>query len=157
MELFSSKDKPQILWHYKYWDYPLDGVALYKGDFVYFDYKEDKIITITEEEFDALSQENQDLYYFAENGYYYRCIHFYNFYRLCTEESDRLIKEHKEFEEIVGKHCNHYPGTYEPFKEHKYELPERMPPLLGEILVTLDEDKIEYLFRDKDGNGSIKL
>lgn len=153
-------DKPEIMWHYSYWDRPLSGLALYQGKFVWFVQSTEVIKFITDIEFDELTEDQQDSWYLIDNGKYQRYEYFYNFYQISNIEFERVRAEHKVFEQQVGKHTNHYPGTYAPYKGNNHitgKLPTSSAPILGDLVGTFSEYDILYMFNYyNESNNKIK-
>lgn len=138
--------EPQILWHYNYWDGPIDGLALHQNQFVWFKLVREDIEYITNEQFEQLS-ENDQQYYISNDDKFYRIEKFYNFYQITDSEAERVRNEHRMFEQQVGKHCNHYPGTYAPFTKVEFTMPINTgAPVLGNLIGIFSEYDILYMF-----------
>ncbi len=78
----------EMLWHSGYYDGPLSGMARYKGEMVWFDCAE-----------------------YGDWGE--SSVRTYTLYRLNEDVKDEIIRRHKLFDEMVGKHSNHHPDLYD--------------------------------------------
>lgn len=145
----TNEDKAEIYWHRSFWDRPLSGLAMYRGQFVWFLQIDEIKVSITTIEFDKLTADQQDSYDLID-GVYSRFEYFYNFYHLSQEQIDKVQLEHKVFEQQIGKHCNHYPGTYAPFNKIEFTMSDSPVPILGQLLATFSEYDILYMFNYKN-------
>lgn len=115
-----SDDRPIMLWHFDFLDYPLNGLALYKNQKVWF------VKTFGGGWVNPQnSNEHKDLdsYYYdiesGETGLDGSTIFWkYPLYKL-YEIPDQYLKQyenrHKLFQELVGYHTDHDPLIYQPF------------------------------------------
>ncbi len=76
----------EMCWHHNYYDHPLSGMALYNGEYVWFE---------------ALGEVEEDAPY--------------GLYHLSDEDLTLVFNQHKDFQECVGYHTDHHPDVFKPF------------------------------------------
>lgn len=81
----------EMLWHSGYWDGPLNGMALYNGQYVWFD---------------CHSDEYEEPYY---------GMRVYRLYELSKKELKDEFDHHSKFREYVGHHSD-YGANYAPYE-----------------------------------------
>ena len=117
-ERLPELNRPKILWHLDFYDHPLSGVALYKGNHVYFDIYEDNGWTCIEDlkasELCADCLEFDDYYIMEDSVYYCEPVR-YNLFSLTKDQIIQLQQKNQEFCEKVGYHSQHDPSKYRPY------------------------------------------
>jgi hypothetical protein len=104
----STKPEPELMmyWHTDYWDMPLSGVAMYKGQPAYFQH--------VEEADDDVDEENQDdpehVRPYVEPTY--------TLHALTEAQYRELEAQHDEFGRLVGRHTDYRPGVYAPYQDN---------------------------------------
>ena len=98
--------KPEMLWHWEYYDGAINGLAIYDGKKVWFQ-------MIRESDFGDRT---------------------FGLYRISPEMLEKIETQHRLFQEMVGFHCDHDPNIYKPFKmdsekfikfySERHEMPE---------------------------------
>jgi hypothetical protein len=106
------QDEPDLvmLWHAGYYDGPLNGMALYNGQYVWFD---------------CFSDDYQEPYY---------GMRVYRLYELSEKEMKEQFNHHSKFRKYVGHHTD-YGSAYAPFEgksreemDKFYKDPKRIQP-----------------------------
>jgi hypothetical protein len=146
MQPLDKIDKPELLWVYSYCDRALSGLAMYQNKFVWFKHSDEIQVFISTNEYEQLTEDEKDCWY-DRDGRCYKYEHFYNFYQISNDEFKRITIEHKIFEHQVGKHTNHYDGTYERFNKDINTiivngLPASSPPVLGNLIANFNKNHI---------------
>lgn len=123
----------KMLWHGAFWDQPLNGMAEYNGEKVYFAI--DSGDTIDQDSYppevkDAIAKhkiskdekdlevEDYDIYYDeSEEDKRYSVLEdtFYKIYRMPVDVLKEYEDRNTEFCKMVGYHCWHDPSKYKKF------------------------------------------
>lgn len=112
--LTKTEEQPEpelkMCWHNDYWDIPLNGVAMYKGQPVYFQHVEEEAQADgdgggVDENLDDPEHESP----YVEPTYALHAL---------TEAQHRELEgQHDEFGRLVGRHTDHRPSVYEPYED----------------------------------------
>lgn len=125
----------KMLWHGSFWDQPLNGLAEYNGEKVFFvvdsgemvdqdSYPTEVKVAIARHKISKdkkdLEVEDYDIYYDeseeVEDGRYSVLEDtFYKIYRIPSNILKEYEDRNTEFCEMVGYHCWHDPSKYKPF------------------------------------------
>ncbi len=102
-----EQPEPELVmyWHLDYWDMPLSGVAMYKGQPVYFQHVEEEEAPVADENADDPEHERP----YVEPTY---ALH-----ALTEAQYRELEAQHDEFGRLVGRHTDHRPGVYQPYAD----------------------------------------
>ncbi len=163
--------KLQMLFSAAFHDYPLNGLAIYNNEEVYFTPKSERLLK--EEEYTAeiktiinqLKYENEAYRYVTLKDYeidydgeadeiFVQRKLFYDLYRLPKDLHEKFKNQHIQFSEAVGYHCWHDPKFYKPYVEkdnsdyYKNNKPFNINHLdKYEHLGTFRYDEFEYFSR----------
>lgn len=101
-EFISLEDGPdlEMLWHCGYWDGPLNGVALYKGEVVWFE---------------CIADHGMD----DESDYPLWGLREYSLHQLTEDQKMHLVFDYTLFREMVGPHCDHRPEFHDWFERNE--------------------------------------
>ena len=94
---------PRMLWHCAYYDHPIDGIAEYKGEKVWFCEVDNKT-----------SQSNNYINYDSDEEDNFPEVQ-YDIYSVSKETMKDMCESHAIFDRMVGKHTNHDPRRYSPY------------------------------------------
>ena len=103
--------KPKLLWHCDFYDFPLDGVAEYRGQLLWL--KAD--IDLYYEMFALCDWDDEAMCYDTPSIYY-------DLYEIPDVVMKDLVESHKIFQEMVGYHTDHDPSVYSPFNNGEFML-----------------------------------
>lgn len=106
-----TNGETRLLWHCNYWDGPLSGVMLWKGEKCWFQSVNDISVRV-----DFTPDETEDWRKIcSEEGFQFRlneCAEYENHrifqvYRIPVDEMQKIEEEHALFEQYVGTHTSY--------------------------------------------------
>ncbi len=105
-----EQPEPELVmyWHLDYWDMPLSGVAMYRGQPVYF-----QLVEEANGDDDDVA-ENQD----DPEHQRPEVEPTFTLHALTAAQHRELEAQHEEFGRLVGWHTDYRPGFYAPYQDN---------------------------------------
>jgi len=108
LKLQETMNRPKLLWHAGFYDFPLNGVAEYEGRKVWFEADEDLYYE------NIQKYELKDVSTNSDEECDEECMLYYDLYDIPADVMQDIVDSHKIFQEMVGYHCDHDPSVYQP-------------------------------------------